>query len=223
MAPYSPLNGARREGRNKARSVRSITPLLFVAMSDEKIKVRDLRNGDWYWINKVLLDEYGERIKPIGIAIYNCLAAHANQEGFCFPSHKHIAKKIGASISSVQRGIRQLIKLNLVRKGRQRYHNLYYLLKLDRSYRPTPKEIGQSDRHIGQPDRSDQSAGTTNKNKEKDLNKKNYGSHEKTVDNFTHLKSMLVRKMSMYGPKTKIIDGKKHIWNGRGWVAMDDT
>ncbi len=82
------------------------SPLLFVAMSDEKIKVRDLRNGDWYWINKVLLDEYGEKLKPIGIAIYNCLAAHANQEGFCFPSHKHIANKIGASISSVQRGIR---------------------------------------------------------------------------------------------------------------------
>lgn len=184
-------------------------PLLFVAMSDEKIKVRDLRNGDWYWINKVILDEYGEKLKPIGIAIYNCLAAHANQEGFCFPSHKHIANKIGASISSVQRGIRQLIKLNLVRKGRQRYHNLYYLLKLDRSYRPTSKEIGQSDRHIGQPDRSDQSAGTTNKNKEKDLNKKNYGVDEKTVDNLEEMKKVLVDKMSMNGSKKR--------------PAMDDT
>ncbi len=209
MASYSPLNGARREGRNKARSVRSITPLLFLAMSDEKIKVRDLRNGDWYWINKVILDEYGEKLKPIGIAIYNCLAAHANQEGFCFPSHKHIANKIGASISSVQRGIRQLIKLNLVRKGRQRYHNLYYLLKLDRSYRPTSKEISQSDRHIGQPDRSDQSAGTTNKNKEKELIKKNYGSHEKTVDNLSEARAMLVKKMSMNGSRKK--------------SAMDDT
>jgi DNA replication protein DnaD len=186
--------------------MRSITPLLFVAMSDEKIKVRDLRNGDWYWINKVLLDEYGEKIKPIGIAIYNCLAAHANQEGFCFPSHKHIAKKIGASISSVQRGIRQLIKLNLVRKGRQRYHNLYYLLKLDRSYRPTSNKTGQPDLHIGQPDRSDQSAGTTNKNKEKDLNKKNYVVDEKTVDNLNHLKSMLMEKMSMNGARRRVID-----------------
>ena len=206
MAPYSPLNGARREGRNKARSVRSITPLLFVAMSDEKIKVRDLRNGDWYWINKVLLDEYGEKIKPIGIAIYNCLAAHANQEGFCFPSHKHIANKIGASISSVQRGIRQLIKLNLVRKGRQRYHNLYYLLKLDRSYRPTSNKTGQSDRHIGQPDRSDQSAGTTNKNKEKELNKKNYARDQKTVDNLEEMKAMLAKKMSMNHPKRSAMD-----------------
>lgn len=206
MAPYSPLNGARREGRNKARSVRSITPLLFVAMSDEKIKVRDLRNGDWYWINKVLIDEHGEKIKPIGIAIYNCLAAHANQEGFCFPSHKHIAKRIGASISSVQRSIRQLIKLGIIRKSRQRYHNLYYLLKLDRSYRPNSNKLGQSDLHIGQPDRSDQSVGTTNKNKEKELNKKNYGSREKTVDNLSEARAMLVEKMSMNGPKNKIMD-----------------
>ncbi len=209
MASYSPLNGARREGRNKARSVRSITPLLFLAMSDEKIKVRDLRNGDWYWINKVLLDEYGERLKPIGIAIYNCLAAHANQEGFCFPSHKHIANKIGASISSVQRSIRQLIKLGIIRKSRQRYHNLYYLLKLDRSYRPISNKTGQSDLHIGQPDRSDQSAGTTNKNKEKELIKKNYGSREKTVDNLSEARAMLVEKMSMNGSKKKL--------------AMDDT
>jgi len=189
--------------------VRSITPLLFVAMSDEKIKVRDLRNGDWYWINKVILDEYGEKLKPIGIAIYNCLAAHANQEGFCFPSHKHIAKKIGASISSVQRGIRELIKLNLVRKGRQRYHNLYYLLKLDRSVRPTSNKLGQSDQHIGHTDRSDQSAGTTNKNKEKDLNKKNYVVDEKTVDNLEKMKKLLVDKMSMN-------DGKKRLRTATG-------
>ena len=199
------VKGAIRRG---LRSVEA-SPLFFLCMSDEKIKVRDLRNGDWYWISKVLLDEYGERLKPIGIAIYNCLAAHANQEGFCFPSHKHIAKRIGASISSVQRGIRQLIKLEIIRKSRQRYHNVYYLLKVDRSYRPNSNKVGQSDRHIGQSDRSDQSAGTTNKNKEKELNKKNYGSREKTVDNLSELKLKLVEKMSMNTSKRR--------------SAMDDT
>ncbi len=173
-------------------------------MPDEKIKVRDVRNGDWYWVSKVLLDEYGDRLKPIGIAIYNCLASHANQEGFCFPSHKHIAKRIGASISSVQRGIRQLIKLEIIRKSRQRYHNVYYLLKIDRSYRPNSNKTGQSDLHIGQSDRSDQSAGTTNKNLKQDLNKKNYASYRKTGDNLEEMKKVLVDKMSMNG-------GKKHL------------
>ena len=204
-APYSPLNDARRDGRNKARSV-GRSRLLFAFMSDEKIKVRDLRNGDWYWVSKALLEEYGDRLKPIGIAIYNCLAAHANQEGFCFPSHKHIAKRIGASISSVQRGIRQLIKLQIIRKSRQRYHNVYFLLKLDRSYRPNSNKTGQSDLHIGHTDRSDQSAGTTNKNKEKDLNKKNCESNEKTGDNLNELKAKLVRKMSMNDGRIKAVD-----------------
>jgi len=179
---------------------------LFAAMSDEKIKVRDVRNGDWYWVSKVLLDEYGDRLKPIGIAIYNCLAAHANQEGFCFPSHGYIAKKIGASISSVQRGIRQLIKLGIIRKSRRRYHNVYYLLKIDRSYRPNSNKTGQSDLHIGHTDRSDRSEGTTNKNKEKDLIKKNYARTEKTGDNLSELKSKLIEKMSMNGTKRAAMD-----------------
>ena len=187
--------------------MRSITPFYSLSMSDEKIKVRDVRNGDWYWVSKVLLDEYGDRLKPIGIAIYNCLAAHANQEGFCFPSHGHIAKKIGASISSVQRSIRQLIKLQIIRKSRQRYHNMYYLLKLDRSYRPNSNESGQSDRHIGHTDRSDKSDRPTNKNKEKDLIKKNYGSNEKTVDNLREARAMLTEKMSMsYSKKRSAMD-----------------
>lgn len=191
----------------------------FIAMQDEKAKVRDLRNGDWYWISKVVLDEYGSKIQPIGIAIYNCLAEHANQEGFCFPSHKYIADKIGSSISSVQRGIRMMIKLGLISKKRKRLHNVYYLLKIDRSDRPNSKQIGQPDRQFGHTDRSDRSNGTTNKNKEKDLNKKNY----EQIKNFKELRSMLAEKMSIGGAKIKIIDGKKHLWTGQGWEAVDDT
>lgn len=183
--------------------------LYFSCMPDEKITIRDLRKGDWYWISKVLLDEYGSTIGPIGIAIYNCLAEHANQEGFCFPSHQTIADKIGASISSVQRGIRQLIKLEIIRKSRRRYHNVYYLLKLDRSYRPNLNKIGQSDLHIGQRDRSDRSVGTTNKNKEKELINKNSEHIGKSGDNLHKLKSALVEKMSMSGSKRR--------------TAMDDS
>src|SRR3989338_7463053 len=183
--PMTSLRGAIRCGLGFGRP----SPCLyFSCMPDEKITIRDLRKGDWYWISKVLLDEYGSTIGPIGIAIYNCLAEHANQEGFCFPAHKTIADKIGTSISSVQRGIRQLIKLEIIRKSRRRYHNVYYLLKLDRSVRPNSNQIGQSDRHIGHTDRSVRSVGTTNKNKEKDLIIKNTGAFSKTGDNLSELK-----------------------------------
>jgi len=192
-------------------------------MSDDKIKVRDLRNGDWFWISKVLLDEYGSKIKPIGIAIYNCLAEHANQEGFCFPSHKLIADKIGSSVSSIQRGIRQMIKLGLINKKRRKFSNVYYLLKVDRSDRPNSKQIGQPDRQFGHTDRWDRSIGLTNKNKEKDLNKKNCVADKKTVDNLNEIRSMLAEKMSIGEIKIKIIDGKKHMWTGQKWVAVEDT
>lgn len=188
-------------------------------MTDEKSKVRDLRNGDWYWISKVILDEYGSVIQPIGIAIYNCLAEFSNQDGFCFPSHKTIADKIGASVSSVQRGIRQLIKLGIISKKRKRYHNVYYLLKIDRSDRPNSNQIGQSDRQFGHTDRSDRSDRPTNKNKEKELNKKNY----EQIKNFKELRSMLAEKMSIGGVKIKSIDGKKHMWTGQRWVTIEDT
>ncbi|MDD2647092.1 MAG: hypothetical protein BWY53_00772 [Parcubacteria group bacterium ADurb.Bin326] len=188
-------------------------------MTDEKSKVRDLRNGDWYWISKVILDEYGSVIQPIGIAIYNCLAEFSNQDGFCFPSHKTIADKIGASVSSVQRGIHQLIKLGIISKKRKRYHNVYYLLKIDRSDRPNSNQIGQSDRQFGHTDRSDRSDRPTNKNKEKELNKKNY----EQIKNFKELRSMLAEKMSIGGAKIKSIDGKKHMWTGQRWVAIEDT
>jgi len=198
--PMTSLRGAIRCGLGFGRP----SPrLYFSCMPDEKITIRDLRKGDWYWISKVLLDEYGSTIGPIGIAIYNCLAEHANQEGFCFPSHQTIANKIGASISSVQRGIRQLIKLEIIRKSRRRYHNVYYLLRLDRSVRPNSNKVGQSDLHIGHTDRSDQSAGTTNKNKEKEFIKKNYARDQKTGDNLAEMRDVLVAKMSMNGDKRR--------------------
>lgn len=200
MALYSPLKTPDLKGA--LRRDRDLLSRLDVnRMANDKIQIRDLRKGDWYWISKVLIDEYGRLIGPIGIAIYNCLAQHANQEGFCFPSHKYIADKIGASISSVQRGIRQLIDLEIIRKSRRRYHNVYYLLKLDRSERPNSNQIGQSDFQIGQRDRSVRSVGTTNKNKEKELIIKNTGAHSKTGDNLERMKKALVDKMSMNSGK----------------------
>ena len=168
-------------------------------MTEEKIQVRDLRKGDWFWISKILLDEYGKQIKPIGIAIYNCLAEYANQEGYCFPCHQTIADKIGSSVSSVQRGVRRLIKLGIIRKGRRRYSNVYYLLKLDRSDRPTSNKIGQTDWHIGQPDQSDRSNRPTNKNKEQDF----INNNSEQIKKLKEIKNQLVEKWS-FGKDRKV-------------------
>jgi len=186
-------------------------------MEDLKIQVRDLRNGDWYWISKVVVDEYGPKIKPIGIAIYNCLAKHANQHGVSFPSHAHIAKQIGSSVSSVQRGIGLLIKYKLIKKQRRKYFNVYYLLKVERSNRPNSNKIGQHEYQIGQTDIPDHSHRPTNKNKEQELIKKK----RRPVENFVDMKSILAESMSIDGVKIKNIEGKKHIWAGRKWIPIE--
>lgn len=76
-------------------------------------------------------------------------------------------------------------------------------MKLDRSYRPNSNETGQADRQFGQGDRSDQSARTTNKNKEKELIKKNGGFYKKTGDNLNEMKALLIEKMSIPGPRIR--------------------
>ncbi len=121
-------------------------------MQNSAFTVRDVRNGEWYWVDKAVIDRYGFKLKPIGIAIYNCLAKLANQAGLCYPSHSYIAKKIGASKSSVKRGISALIKLKLIRQERRRYSNVYYLLKLDSSNRAISNEDVDNENEIVHPE-----------------------------------------------------------------------
>jgi len=188
-------------------------------MDKPKIKVRDLRNGDWYWISKTVIDHYGPLIKPIGIALYNCLAKHANQASFCFPSQTSIAREIGSSVASVKRSIDQLIKLGLISKERRKYYNIYYLLKLDSSQRAISNQIVQTNRHIAQSELSDSSRGPTNKNKEQELNNKK----RQAVENLRESKSILAEKMSIGGIRTKMIDGKKYFWTGTRWKPNTKT
>jgi hypothetical protein len=42
------------------------------------IAVTDQRTPGWFWRHDRIIDTYGSKLKPIGIAIYVCLARHAN-------------------------------------------------------------------------------------------------------------------------------------------------
>jgi biotin operon repressor len=92
--------------------------------------VRDLREGDWYWIQKVVIQRYAKEIKPIGIAVYNLLASLADNSQRCFPSQKYIAECLGYSRPYINKTIKLLEKSGLIKvEKRSRYHCLYYLLK----------------------------------------------------------------------------------------------
>lgn len=98
---------------------------------DGKIEIRDLRNGDWYWIHKAVIQKYTPKIGAIGITVYNFLASLANSDQSCFPSQKYIAKRLGYSRATINKTIRVLEGNGLIKiEKRSRYHCIYHLLKI---------------------------------------------------------------------------------------------
>jgi len=102
-------------------------------MSQNKgFKIRDLRNGDWYWIHKIIYRKYSSKIGAIGLALYNAYAFYANK-GECFPSQKTIAKKLNVSERTIQKFNRILEDTGLIKieSGKKRgKSNEIYLLKV---------------------------------------------------------------------------------------------
>jgi biotin operon repressor len=98
---------------------------------DNKLEVRSLKDGDWYWIQRAVIKDYAAKIGGTAIAVYNFLAAMADRNQSCFPSQKYIARKIGYSRSTVNRSIKRLEEHSLIGKvKRSRYHCVYHLLKV---------------------------------------------------------------------------------------------
>ncbi len=99
--------------------------------TNTKIEVRDLRNGNWYWIHRAVIKEYTPKIGSTGIAVYNFLASCADTRQSCFPSQKYIAENLGYSRATVNKAIQVLEANDLIRiEKRSRYHCVYHLLKV---------------------------------------------------------------------------------------------
>ena len=114
---------------------------------DIEIEIRDIRNGDWYWIQKSIVQDYGEKIKAGGIAIYNILATHVNSHNQkCYPGIRRMAKMLGSGPAAVIRKIKQLERLKLIKVDRQKGgKSTYTLLKIGVSIQkhldePAPKQ-----------------------------------------------------------------------------------
>jgi integrase len=65
-------------------------------MENQKIEVRDIWDGDWYWIPRVVFEEYTPKIGVIGLALYNAYASYARDKGIAFPSQETLAEKRAA-------------------------------------------------------------------------------------------------------------------------------
>jgi biotin operon repressor len=98
---------------------------------EQRFEVRDLRDGDWYWIHKSFIREYARKIGAIGVAVYSFLAIMADSDQGCFPSQKYIGDGLGYSRATVNKALKQLEMNGLIAIDRtSRYHCAYHLLKV---------------------------------------------------------------------------------------------
>jgi len=151
-------------------------------------EIRSLGDRNWYWVSKPVINQYGRILRSSGIGVYNVLASYANYKSqTCFPTQQVIADRIGLSRRTVNRKIRILKDLKLVRVRRTRGRCIYFLLKPD-----APNGIQVRDKR----DTRDETPGNTNNNKYIKIIKKNNG-----TDGFNNLKplSQLIKR---YEPKT---------------------
>ena len=110
-----------------------------------KIEVRDIRDSDWYWISRSVLEDYAHKIGVIGLALYNIYASYAREKGKAFPSQKTIAKTLNISVPTLIKYNRILEENGLIkieRRKREGKTNIVYLLKLFKEGSKTSLEGG---------------------------------------------------------------------------------
>jgi DNA-binding MarR family transcriptional regulator len=123
----------------------------------ERNEIRSIYEREWYWINRAILKRYGRILKSSGLAVYNVLASYANSKSqTCFPTQKSIAGHLGLSIRTVNRKIRLLKDLKLIKANKITGRCIYSLLKVD-----TPKGIQLYDKR----DTRNKTTGKSNNNK----------------------------------------------------------
>jgi Helix-turn-helix domain len=66
-------------------------------------------------VDNIIIDEYGEKIGAIGVAIYNVLARYADRDtGICYPSIRLIAQKLALGRTTVKKYLRILLNHCLI-------------------------------------------------------------------------------------------------------------
>ncbi len=104
-------------------------------MAEEMIDIRDLRDGNFLWLDKAALRLISDKAGIRGVTVYSWLCFYANIRGQdCFPSLKTLAKQCHVSSRTVMRTLKrlELIKVVAIRRKKGR-GNVYQLLNVPTS------------------------------------------------------------------------------------------
>lgn len=111
----------------------------------EQFCVRSHRNNGWFFIDNELISIWGEKLGVHGIAVYNVLAMHANNETQeTFPSYNTIAKTINCSRRKVIDIMKTLESFNIIekttRQGGDGVYDSNVIKLLDKKHWIRPKD-----------------------------------------------------------------------------------
>ncbi|MDD5449652.1 MAG: helix-turn-helix domain-containing protein [Candidatus Omnitrophica bacterium] len=113
-------------------------------MFNEKIDIRDLRDGKFLWIANAALKLLSEETDPIAVEVYSWLCYYANVKAQdCFPSISRLAGHCALAKRTIIRALKRLEDIKAIsiekKKGKP---NVYKLLTIDwpRSYPHKPVE-----------------------------------------------------------------------------------
>lgn len=108
-------------------------------MAEERIDIRDLRDGKFLWVGKPVLEFISKRIGSTAVTVYVWLCYYANVKGQdCFPSVTTLARHCAVSRRHIIRMLKSLEQLKVISidraKGRP---NVYTLLNAELSTEAT--------------------------------------------------------------------------------------
>lgn len=107
--------------------------------------VRSLRDGQWYWAPRVVVQEMAQALGFLALAVYHFLASMVDGDQTCFPSQTHIGERLGCSRTSVTGAIKTLESHGLIRVIRLgKSQNKYQLLKVGGSPDRPAMSIGET-------------------------------------------------------------------------------
>jgi predicted transcriptional regulator len=100
-------------------------------MKEEKIEVRDLRNGDWLWVHKAVI--FNKLLFTSDKLVYCGLACYAhNQSQSSFPSINRLRKELNIGKNTLIRSLARLKENGFIKIEKQSgKHNIYTLLKIE--------------------------------------------------------------------------------------------
>lgn len=139
---------------------------------DFQKEIRNLNNGQWYWIASKVLRAHSKKIGPSGIAVYNALASFADSKTQgCFPSRKTIARVLGLSRKTVARKIKMLQELGLISVEKTGATYRYLLLEPSKKGEKLTPGGEKNDHYQGTPGNTNNNQRTRINNNSKRANK----------------------------------------------------